>query len=142
MDGETLGEIIRSHRLALGLTHEDLAARIGDGVPSAEVARLEDDQEASPPRERLARIADALDVPLGDLLATRWRHEEPDSLPTVDAAIRDPDEAGRLALLMRKRQLEVAAEQRAGLAPSPDDDEAAFAARMRSALYGRAAPGI
>jgi transcriptional regulator with XRE-family HTH domain len=141
MDGETLGEFIRSHRLALGWTHEDLAARMGEGVPPAEVARIERDGAVPPPREQLVQIADALDVSLDDLIATRWRDNEQGSRSTVDAVNRDPDEAGRLALLMRKRQLEVAEEQRAELY-LPDDDDAAFAQRMQSALYGRAAPGI
>jgi transcriptional regulator with XRE-family HTH domain len=140
MDGETLGEVIRSHRLALGWTQEDLAARMGEGVPPGEVARIERDG-APPPREQLAQIADALDVSLSDLLAMRWRQEEPGSRSTADAANRDPDEAGRIALVMRTRQLEVAEEQRAGLDPS-DDDDVSLAQRMRSALYGRAAPGI
>src|SRR5262249_2092289 len=66
----TLGQVIRSRRLALGLTQEELAERIGDGVRQAEVSRLECDRVTLPRRPRLERIAAALGLPLGDVLAT------------------------------------------------------------------------
>lgn len=69
----TLGQVIRSRRLALGLTQEELAERIGDGVRQAEVSRLERGGVALPRRRRMERIAAALKVPLGELLAaTDW----------------------------------------------------------------------
>jgi transcriptional regulator with XRE-family HTH domain len=71
MDAEsTLGQVIRTRRLALGLTQEELAERIGDGVRQAEVSRLECDRVTLPRRRRMERIAAALDLPLGQLLAT------------------------------------------------------------------------
>jgi transcriptional regulator with XRE-family HTH domain len=66
----TLGKVIRSRRFALGLTQEQLAERIGDGVRQAEVSRLECDRVGLPRWRRLERIAAALELPLGDLLAT------------------------------------------------------------------------
>lgn len=66
----TLGQVIRTRRQALGLTQEQLAERIGDGVRQAEVSRLECDRVALPRRRRLERIAFALELPIGQLLAT------------------------------------------------------------------------
>jgi len=68
-DSRTLGQIIRSRRQQLGLTQEELAARIGGGVRQAEVSRLESDRVSLPRRQRLERISAALGVTIGDLLA-------------------------------------------------------------------------
>jgi transcriptional regulator with XRE-family HTH domain len=67
---QTLGQVIRSRRIALGLTQEELAERIGDGVRQAEVSRLERGRVTLPRRQRLAHIADALNMPVGELLAS------------------------------------------------------------------------
>jgi transcriptional regulator with XRE-family HTH domain len=53
----------------MGLTQEELAARIGDQVRQAEISRLENDRVLLPRRERMERIAEVLQVPLGELLA-------------------------------------------------------------------------
>jgi transcriptional regulator with XRE-family HTH domain len=66
---QTLGDVIRERRIALNLTQEELAERIGDGVRQAEVSRLERGRVSLPRRKRLERIAAALDIPLGELLA-------------------------------------------------------------------------
>jgi transcriptional regulator with XRE-family HTH domain len=66
---EQLGETIRARRIALGLTQEQLAERIGDGVRQAEVSRLEAGRVVQPRRSRLEKIALALDLPMGELLA-------------------------------------------------------------------------
>jgi transcriptional regulator with XRE-family HTH domain len=65
----TLGQAIRSRRTELALTQEELAERIGEGVRQAEVSRLERDRIGLPRRARLDRIATALELPLGELLA-------------------------------------------------------------------------
>jgi transcriptional regulator with XRE-family HTH domain len=65
----SLGAMVRRRRLELGLTQEDLAERIGDGTRQAEISRLEHDRIGLPRRTRLERIAGALDLSLGDLLA-------------------------------------------------------------------------
>jgi transcriptional regulator with XRE-family HTH domain len=52
------------------LTQEELAERIGDGVRQAEVSRLECDRVSLPRRQRLSRIAAALDLSVGELLAS------------------------------------------------------------------------
>jgi transcriptional regulator with XRE-family HTH domain len=65
----TLGQLIRQRRMELGLTQEELAERLGEGVRQAEISRLERNGVALPRRARLEQIARALDVPLGVLLA-------------------------------------------------------------------------
>jgi transcriptional regulator with XRE-family HTH domain len=65
----TLGSFIQRRRIELGLTQEQLGERIGPGVRQAEVSRLENDRITLPRRQRLERIAVALDVPIGELLA-------------------------------------------------------------------------
>lgn len=65
----TLGQVIRQRRNELGLTQEELAERIGEGVRQAEVSRLEHDYITLPRRSRLDQIARALDLPIGVLLA-------------------------------------------------------------------------
>ncbi len=70
---KTLGQFIRGTRLAMGLTQEQLANRVGAGVRQSDISRLEKDMIEFPRRERLEAIAAALDVTLGDLLiATGW----------------------------------------------------------------------
>jgi transcriptional regulator with XRE-family HTH domain len=61
--------MVRRRRLELELTQEELAERIGAGTRQAEISRLEHDRIGLPRRARLERIATALDLSLGDLLA-------------------------------------------------------------------------
>ena len=65
----TLGETIRARRTEIGMTQEQLADAVGDNVRQSEISRLEHDRVHLPRRERLERLAEALDVPLGGLLA-------------------------------------------------------------------------
>ncbi len=77
MRDQTLGQFIRAHRVAMGLTQEQLAERLGDSVRQSEISRLEKDGVEFPRRERLDAIAAALDVTLGDLLiSTGWLEVE------------------------------------------------------------------
>ncbi len=70
---QTLGQFIRANRLAMGLTQEELAARVGDNARQSDISRLEKDGVEFPRRERLDAIANALGVTLGDLLiSTGW----------------------------------------------------------------------
>ena len=85
-DPPTLGRTIRLRRIELGLTQAQLAERIGGGVRQTEVSRLECDRVTLPRRERLGRIAAALDLPLGDLLArSGWTGADACFAPTVPA---------------------------------------------------------
>ncbi|MBA3275143.1 MAG: helix-turn-helix transcriptional regulator [Chloroflexia bacterium] len=73
MRDQTLGQFIRANRLAMGLTQEALATKVGDNVRQSDISRIEKDGVDFPRRERLDAIAVALGVTLGDLLiSTGW----------------------------------------------------------------------
>lgn len=90
---QTLGGAIRSRRTELGMTQDELAARIG--VRQSDVARLERDRVTLPRRPRLERIAAALGLATGELLArSGWAGAEQalaDPLPTA-APVPDVDD--------------------------------------------------
>ena len=68
----TLGETIRARRVELGWTQQELAVRIagmGEICHQSDVSRLERGRVGLPRRARLERIAAALDLAVGDLLA-------------------------------------------------------------------------
>ena len=97
----TLGKLIRRRRLELGLSQEQLADLVGEHMRQAEISRLENDHVSLPRRERLERLAEALDVPLGELLArSGWtgadeflRPAEPPSLTVLEPpTLRTPEE--------------------------------------------------
>lgn len=67
-----LGDIIRKRRLELSLTQEQLSERISadnEYVRQSDISNLERGRVQLPRRQRLQRIAAALDLPLGQLLA-------------------------------------------------------------------------
>jgi transcriptional regulator with XRE-family HTH domain len=70
---QTLGQVIRARRLALGLSQEALADRVAargdEAFRQSDVSRLERGAVALPRRPRLEHLAAALDLPLGELLA-------------------------------------------------------------------------
>jgi transcriptional regulator with XRE-family HTH domain len=77
----TLGTFIRERRQDLGLSQEQLADRIGETVRQAEVSRLENNRISLPRRERMERLAAALEVTLGEPLVRSGWMEEGDALP-------------------------------------------------------------
>jgi transcriptional regulator with XRE-family HTH domain len=100
-DGGSLGEVMRARRRELGLTQEALAERIGDGVRQADVSRMERGRVALPRRRRLERIAAALELPVGELLArSGWAGAaaafDPERRPARPAS--DPDRAESVPL--------------------------------------------
>jgi transcriptional regulator with XRE-family HTH domain len=64
----TLGQFIRARRRMLGLTQEELAWRMADGMTQSEISRLEIGLVTLPRAERLQRLAKVLDVSAGELL--------------------------------------------------------------------------
>lgn len=102
----TLGKFIQRRRAELGMTQEQLAELVGDGVRQAEISRLEHDRVTLPRRQRLEQIARALDVPIGELLArSGWLGAE-----VIDArAGEEVDEVQHLQA--RNEELEMRAEQ-------------------------------
>jgi transcriptional regulator with XRE-family HTH domain len=95
----TLGEVIRQRRMELGMTQEDLAELIGDSMRQPEISRLERDEVGLPRRYRLEAIANALDLPIGELLVrSGW---------TGAGSIDDgDDEAGQAEIREEIRSLE------------------------------------
>jgi transcriptional regulator with XRE-family HTH domain len=72
----TLGQVIRSRRLALGISQEALAARVSDlgsEINQADISRIELGKVELPRRRRLEYLAAALELTLGELLeASGW----------------------------------------------------------------------
>ncbi|HEX5165100.1 MAG TPA: helix-turn-helix transcriptional regulator [Thermomicrobiales bacterium] len=71
-ESSMLGVVIRQRRIELGWTQEELAERIssdGEYVRQSEISRIESGKVGLPRHERLVRLADVLDLPLGELLA-------------------------------------------------------------------------
>ncbi|MEJ7901303.1 MAG: helix-turn-helix transcriptional regulator [Thermomicrobiales bacterium] len=64
----SIGQAIRARRRELGLTQEQFAELLGEGVRQSEVSRLERGHVSLPRRERLLRIGEVLDIPVGELL--------------------------------------------------------------------------
>ena len=82
----TLADLIRQRRIEMGLTQEQLADRIGLGTRQADISRLERGRVGLPRRERLERIAAALELPLGELLVrSGWAGADVLDLPTAEA---------------------------------------------------------
>ena len=64
----SLGGAIRSRRIEMGLTREDMAERVEGNMRQAEISRIEANRVALPCRERLECIARALGLPIEELL--------------------------------------------------------------------------
>jgi len=92
-----LGVVIRRRRRELGWTQEELAERIStddEYVRQSEISRIESGKIDLPRRDRLIRLAEVLDLPLGELLArSGWagaeRYFQPS--PTVDTGVVESD---------------------------------------------------
>jgi transcriptional regulator with XRE-family HTH domain len=80
-----LGSYLRRQRTAMGLSTRQLAelARIDDST----VVRFEQGAYASPAPDKLARIAEALDLPLADVFA-HAHYALPRDLPNLPAYLR------------------------------------------------------
>lgn len=65
----TIGEVIRAWRLCWGLRSTELAEKAG--VRSQYLSEIEHNRTANPKEEYLARLADALEVPLQDIYGRR-----------------------------------------------------------------------
>ncbi len=98
----TLGTFIRERRKQLGLTQEQLAERVADGVRQSEISRLEHDRVTLPRRDRREQLAAALDVSIGELLLrTGWMNEGDQLAVELQAApdtFPDRDEVDAIAL--------------------------------------------
>src|SRR5687768_13060092 len=76
----TLGHVIRTRRLELGLTQEELADRIGERLTQSDISRIERGTIALPRRQRLEELATALGLGLGELLIrSGWMRDGQDA---------------------------------------------------------------
>lgn len=98
MNNETsLGDLVRRRCQELGFTQEELASRSSTDdeiVRQSDISRIERGQIQLPRRSRLERIATALDLPLGELLAlSGWAGA--DQLRTPAESARQPGESSQ-----------------------------------------------
>lgn len=125
--------------MELGLTQEELAERVGEGVRQSEISRLEHGRVTLPRRHRLEQIAAALDVSMGDLMVrTGWMDEEnraavsAESEDTAGAGARDPEAIGAPSLQAAADAVADAQELVAQSADALDAAEQALATAMDS----------
>lgn len=79
-----LGERIREFRKAKGFTQEQLAEMVG--VEPRHISRIEGGYN-SPSIERLAKISDALEVPIKDLFDYMHLNDSEDRLKDIESAV-------------------------------------------------------
>lgn len=78
----SLGQVVRQRRLELGLSQEAFAELLGPGVRQSEISRLERGQVTMPRPQRLHRMAQVLEMPVGELLLlTSWANPAPPNRP-------------------------------------------------------------
>lgn len=78
-----LGKTIRRHRTGAGLSQQALAKQIG--VPASTVFRLEKGEFGMPDPEKLARLAEALDIEAEELYALAPYPDLPEMAPYLRA---------------------------------------------------------
>lgn len=109
--GERFGELLRRHRLAAGLTQEELAERAGLSVRGVEY--LERRQGQSPRRDTVELLAGALGLAGREYAAFKLAARRP---PTPNAPTRPPEEPRRdlptplTSFVGREREVEVVGE--------------------------------
>lgn len=84
-----LGERIREFRKAKGLTQEQLAERVG--VEPRHISRIEGGYN-SPSIERLAKISEALNVPIKDFFDFMHLNTSEERLKDIDGLIKGMNE--------------------------------------------------
>lgn len=92
--GEKLGQLVRSHRQATGLSLRALARR--EGLDYSWLSRLEQGEYAAPSPQRLQRLARALDIDIEELYGLAG-YVVSDRLPEFETYLRAkydlPDQA-------------------------------------------------
>ena len=108
MEKNLLGKYVRERRQDIGLTQEELAARIGGTATQAEISRLERGSVAFPRRSRLEALAVALEVSLGALLVNSgWlESDEGDLVEDVSTTQQQLDSSLTDTLLTEMRQIQ------------------------------------
>lgn len=98
---KTLGQLLRSHRKGLGLTLDELAARVGRA--KSYLSQLENDRRRPPRDVVLIELERALDLPPGTLLAAvRWTQTHPIVRREVSLLQSDRDRRDRMLRQLRE----------------------------------------
>lgn len=109
MEKMSIHAIIRSHRLRLGMTEQQLADRVG--VTRAAVQQWEREGGTAPRRTKQADVAAALGISLSELLGTA---ETGAMLPTPAPAAHEPSNVAPAPALRASRQIPVVGEVKGG----------------------------
>jgi transcriptional regulator with XRE-family HTH domain len=120
-----LGKLLRDHREALGLSTRQLEAITG--ITGATIVRIEQGEFAAPAPDKLARLADALGIPLADVYAVA-EYSAPKQLPTLKPYLRTkyrelPDEAATQIEAYADRLARKHGVNLAGPAPGEDEED-------------------
>lgn len=103
---DALGRLVRRRRADLGLTQEELAERVGGNMTQSDVSQIERGAVRRPGRDRLARLALALRVPLGDLVAASGWAELARAADAAPPAF-DPDDPLRAPVVEALAELDI-----------------------------------
>ena len=122
---QRLGQLIRARREQIGMSGRQLAKAID--VPNSTVVRIERGEVAAPTPDKLARLAEALELNLADVYALA-DYAVPDELPSFQPYLRSkyrdlPDEAVSDLNEAFERVIRKHGYDPAG--PQPGEDEAA-----------------
>lgn len=132
---DTLGQLMQRRRFKLGLTQEQVAERIGNGVRQSDISRMERNHVVLPRRFRMEQIAHALEIPLGELLVkSGWAGAEgldDDTVP-ADEAVEDQLRSDNGVLQTANDRLEAEALDHASAMAVSD----ALVAQLRAILNG------
>jgi transcriptional regulator with XRE-family HTH domain len=120
-----LGKLLRKRREALGFSSRKLEEL--SGVTGATILRIEQGEFASPAPDKLARIADALRIPLEDVYAVA-EYAAPRQLPNLSPYLRTkyrelPDAAASQIEAYAQRLATKHGVDIRGPAPGEDEDE-------------------
>ncbi len=82
----TIADILRERRLELGLSRAELARSVAPSCQPSDIDVLESHRMLMPSWIRLKQLADALDIPVSDLLPCESRVSNGASLPSSQDA--------------------------------------------------------
>ena len=88
---QTIADILRRRRLELGLSRAELARSVAPSWQPSDIDLLESRRMLMPSWIRLKQLADALEIPVSDLLPCEARVSDGSSLPSSpDASFTNP----------------------------------------------------
>jgi transcriptional regulator with XRE-family HTH domain len=85
------GDYIRERRKDLGLSQEQLAARVGGACSQSDISRIERGLVQLPRMTTLVSLAASLEVSVGDLLIASGWFEDEDIVSSLTSGVTEPD---------------------------------------------------